>query len=381
MPFAAALSEHPVAAHAVGEVVGQTLDVIGPNPDLAVLFVSADHTGALEDVTHAIATLLAPRTLLGATAGAVLAGPTGAEDTPGIALFAARLPDTVTPVRLTAEQTPDGWLLAGLGGVETHPGASLVVLADPFTFPVGAFLADTAVARPGLPVIGGLASAARGPGGNRLVLDDGIVTHGAVGVVLGPAASPTLVVSQGCRPIGQPFIVTKAERTMLFELGGRPALERLMEMIEALSSEERALAARGLHCGLVVDERKAEFERGDFLIRAVMGADRETGAVAVGDEVPVGSTVQFQVRDAATAGEDLVSLLSGHRADGALVFTCNGRGAGMFGTPHHDAELVQEVLGPLPAAGMFCAGELGPVGGHNALHGFTASVAMFTDPD
>jgi small ligand-binding sensory domain FIST len=380
MPYAAALSEHPVAAHAVGEVVGQALDTIGPTPDLAVLFVSADHTGALEDVTAAVTALLAPHLLLGATAGAVLAGPTGVEDTAGIALFAARLPDAPTPVRLTAEQTPDGWLLDGLDRIEPD-GASLILLGDPFTFPVGPFLAEVAVRRPGLAVIGGLASAARGPGGNRLVIDDRIVTHGAVGAVLSADAAPTLVVSQGCRPIGQPFIVTKAERSMVLELGGRPALERLLEMLEALPADERALAAQGLHCGLVVDERKAEFERGDFLIRAVLGADRETGAVAVGDEVPVGSTVQFQVRDAATAGEDLVSLLAGHQADGALVFTCNGRGVGMFGTPNHDAELVQEVLGPLPAAGMFCAGELGPVGGRNALHGFTASVAMFTDPD
>jgi small ligand-binding sensory domain FIST len=119
-------------------------------------------------------------------------------------------------------------------------------------------------------------------------------------------------------------------------------------------------------------------------VRGVMGADKSVGAVVIGDEVPVGSTVQFQVRDPGTAGPDLFTMLSDERADGALVFTCNGRGSFMFGTSNHDAEIIDEALLPAgpsrPAvAGMFCAGEIGPVGGRNALHGFTASLALFTD--
>jgi small ligand-binding sensory domain FIST len=157
----------------------------------------------------------------------------------------------------------------------------------------------------------------------------------------------------------------------------RPALARLLEMVEELSPADRALAARGLHCGIAIDESKPDYERGDFLIRAVLGADRDIGAVAVGDEVPVGATVQFQVRDAASADEDLHELLAGRRAGGALVFTCNGRGVHLFGTPHHDASTVSTLLDTAAVAGMFCAGEIGPVGGRNHLHGFTASVALF----
>jgi len=185
------------------------------------------------------------------------------------------------------------------------------------------------------------------------------------------------VVSQGCRPIGQPLIVTRAERNAIYELAGRPALERVLELVEALSPDERTLAGNGLHVGIVVDEHKATFRRGDFLVRGVLGADRETGAVVVGDEVDVGATVQFHVRDASTAAEDLAGLLAGRSADGGLLFTCNGRGRAMFGDPHHDAAIVQDTIGPLPIAGMFCAGELGPVGGRNVVHGFTASLALF----
>jgi small ligand-binding sensory domain FIST len=150
-----------------------------------------------------------------------------------------------------------------------------------------------------------------------------------------------------------------------------------MAMLEELSPDERALASHGLHCGVVIDEHRVEFGAGDFLVRNVLGADRDNGAVAVGAVVPVGATVQFQVRDAATAHRELVELLTGRHADGALVFTCNGRGTNLFATPNHDAAVVGELLGTTAVAGMFCAGELGPVGGRNFLHGFTASLALF----
>jgi small ligand-binding sensory domain FIST len=377
MKFASALSEHPVAATAVGEVIGEVLDRVGPGAQLACLFTTAPHTGALEDIASAVHELLQPEVLVGATANAVVGGQRGVEDEPGIALFAARIGGRLTPVRLTAEQTLDGWVIEGVDADAAHTARTMLLLPDPFTFPADPFLSELQRDQPHLRVIGGLASAARGPGGNRLVLNGTLVNHGAVGVLVDEMVVIDAVVSQGCRPIGQPFIVTKAERNALYELAGRPALDRLLDMVEGLPPEERALAARGLHCGIVVDEHKANFERGDFLIRGVLGADRETKAVVVGDEVAVGSTVQFQVRDASTAAEDLAGLLSGHQADAALLFTCNGRGRAMFGDPHHDATVVQEAIGPLPVAGMFCAGELGPVGGRNVVHGFTASVALF----
>lgn len=382
MPFAAALSQHPIPAHAVGEVVGELIERLGDEPDLAVLFVTGPHTGALEDIASAVRRLLQPRCLVGTTAAGVLAGRHGAEHRPAISLWAGRMASVPQPVRLTAEMTPDGWHIDGIddGAMAVH--RTIVLLADPFTFPVDELLERLADRHQHLAVVGGLASAARGPGGNRLLLDGDITTHGAVGVMLDHDASPGIVVSQGCRPIGQPFVVTRSERAVVYELGGRPALERLMAIIDGLSPDDRALAAKGVHCGVVVDEHKLDYQRGDFLIRSVLGADRTTGAVALSDEVPVGGTIQFQVRDADTAGEDLRHLLTGRPADGALVFTCNGRGAAMFGDSHHDATIVEDLLGSSAAvAGMFCAGEIGPIGHRNALHGFTASVALFRDPD
>lgn len=392
MPFASALSEHPDPRVAAGEVVGAVREALPGPVDLVWVFATGAHRDALGDMADVARRVLEPTVLAGTTAGAVLAGGRGVEDAPGVSIFAARLAEPPVPVRLRAARHDDGVVVHGMAELVAdapHRGTVLVV-ADPFQFPVEGFLGELGRLRPDLAVVGGLASAAEEPGGNRLVLDAHVHRDGAVGVVLAPSAAPRPVVSQGCRPIGQPWTVTRAEAQLVYELGGRPALERLMETVAELPEEDRALAERGLHCGIVADERRLDFERGDFLIRGVLGADRSTGAIAVGDVVPVGATVQFQVRDAATAGEDLITLLHGHvtaagalgqgHPAGALVFTCNGRGTYMFGTPHHDAAIVAETLGEVPAAGMFCAGELGPIGPRNALHGFTASVAVFRDP-
>jgi small ligand-binding sensory domain FIST len=376
-PYAAALSEHPDPAQAAAEVTAEVLARLGPMPELAVLFVTPPHRAALDDIAGVVRTVLRPVTVLGAAAVAVLGARREVEQTPGVTLFAARLGSPAVPVRLVAERTGDGWQIVGFP-VDVTGVRSMLLVADPFTFPVDALLEQLGKDRSGLAVVGGLASAAHQPGGNRMLVDDLSYTDGAIGALLAEDVSAQAVVSQGCRPIGRPYIVTRADGHMIYELAGRPALERLVATLEHLPPVDRHLAERGLHCGVVIDETKVEFERGDFLIRGVLGVDRATGAVAVGDTVPVGSTVQFQVRDAASADEDLKAVLSGRAASGALVFTCNGRGRQLFDTPDHDATVVADLLGTSALAGMFCAGELGPVGGRNAVHGFTASIAIFT---
>jgi small ligand-binding sensory domain FIST len=375
--YGAALSEHPDPAQAAAEVTAEVLERLGPMPELAVLFVTPPHRSALGDIADVVREVLRPVTVLGAAAVAVLGARREVEQTPGVALFAARLGSPAVPVRLAAERAGDGWQIVGFP-VDVTGVRSMLLVADPFTFPVDALLAQLGTDRSGLAVVGGLASAANQPGGNRMLVDDMSYTDGAIGALLSEDVSAQAVVSQGCRPIGRPYIVTRADGHMIHELGGRPALERLVATLEHLQPADRHLAEHGLHCGVVIDESQVEFERGDFLIRGVLGVDRATGAVAVGDTVPVGSTVQFQVRDAASADEDLHAVLSGRTASGALVFTCNGRGRQLFDTPDHDATVVADLLGTSALAGMFCAGELGPVGGRNAVHGFTASIAIFT---
>ena len=377
--FASALSQHPIAANAVGEAAGEILEHLdGEGCDLAVCFASTHHVGAFEDIGPALRNILEPRVLVGGTAVAVAGGPHEIEENPALTVFAARLDGaTLTPVTLRVQETPDGAALTGWPSLDQSPG-SLLLFADPFTFPVDAFLQRVNRDLPGLEIIGGLASAAGSPGGNRLVLDDHVVDEGAVGVFVdGGGIEVRTLVSQGCRPIGRPYVVTRGDQNLIEELGGKPAIERLHELAGAASEEERELLRRGLHVGLVVDEHKAEFSRGDFLVRNLLGADESSGALAVGEQVSVGQTVQFHVRDAGAADEDLREMLTGVDAEAALLFTCNGRGRHLFTVPDHDAGMVENLLGPIPLAGAFCAGEIGPVGGRNFLHGFTASLALF----
>ncbi|MGH7139612.1 MAG: FIST signal transduction protein, partial [Pirellulales bacterium] len=175
------------------------------------------------------------------------------------------------------------------------------------------------------------------------------------------------------------YVITKAEQNVILELSGKPTLAQLQELFETLSPRDQQLLQTGLHVGRVINEYQERFERGDFLVRNCLGADRETGALAIGDFVRPGQTVQFHVRDSQTADEDLRELLGrcGGKAQGALLFTCNGRGTRLFEQPHHDAGVLRELLGPIPVAGFFAQGEMGPIGGKNFLHGFTASCALF----
>ncbi|MDQ3980380.1 MAG: FIST C-terminal domain-containing protein [Actinomycetota bacterium] len=386
--FAAALSEHPDLAEATAEVLGQVLERLGSGeggagalapPDLAMLFVTPPHVGGFADAARTVREVLKPAVLVGCTAESVVGGSREVERTPGVSLWAGRT-GPVEPFHLVATSTPDGPMFTGWPAFPADASAVLV-LGDAFSFPADAFLRRMDLDHPGLPVIGGMAAAGRADGDNRLVLNERVVRHGAVGVVLGPSVRVATVVSQGCRPIGSPLAVTRAEGNVVYELAGRPALERLGEAAETMPEEERELLNSGVHLGRVIDEHKDDFGRGDFLVRNVMGGDPNSGAIAVGDLIEVGATTQFQVRDAASADEDLRQLIAGQSADAALLFTCNGRGMRLFRKPDHDATVLAENLPGAPVAGMFCAGELGPVGRRNFLHGFTASVLLLSQPD
>jgi small ligand-binding sensory domain FIST len=288
-------------------------------------------------------------------------------------------------MHLQFERTPEGGALNGWPDQtagDWPAGAFLILLGEPFTFPTDFLLERMNEDRPGVPVIGGMASAAHEPGGNRLIFGPRTVSEGAVAALVSGAVRLRTVVSQGCRPIGKPLVVTKAERNVIHELGGRPALVQLREIFDVLPTREQRLVQRALHVGRVVSEYQDRFEQGDFLVRNVVGIDSSTGAVAIGDYIRPGQTVQFHVRDQEAADAELQQLLASASrqtpaALGGLLFTCNGRGTRMFSQPHHDAEAISRACGQLPLAGFFAAGEIGPIGRQNFVHGFTASVALF----
>lgn len=382
MPFVAASSEHPLATHAVGEVVGTVLERLGPEPDLVVVFVTGPFAGAMSDVASTIRELLRPRHMVGATAVSVLAGPHEIEERAAVSVFAAswgrRRRRGTRTVRFGAERDDGGWRLTGSDAVVRSDG-TLLLLADPASFPVEGFVEELGRRAPDLTVVGGLASVPPTVGANALVADGHVFDSGAVGVLLPSGVPVRAFVSQGCRPVGQPLVVTAATGNLVEEIAGRPALDRLMETVEAADPDVRRSMGAGLQLGLVVDESSDEPGPGDVLVRPVLGAERSRRAVAVTTEVEVGTTVQFQVRDAASADDDLWDTLAGEHADGALVFTCNARGTQLFDAPDHDASVVDAHVTHGATAGMFCAGEIGPVAGRTFVHGHSTAVLLFDD--
>jgi small ligand-binding sensory domain FIST len=374
------------AAEAASRAVGEAQASLGElAPSFAVLFASAHFFGSAQALVGRVAEEAGQVPLIGCVAEAVAGGGREIESEPAVSLWLAADLGPVETFAMEFIGTPSG---GAYGGYRFPPGPAGVhlMICDPFTFPAGDLLAHLNEHVPGALVMGGMASGGLRLGQSRLFLDGRVLSGGAVGARL-PGAEIHPLVAQGCRPVGAPYTVTRAEGQVIFELGGRPAVARLRELAAALPGRDQELLAQGVHLGMVINEYQAEPGQGDFLIRGLTGADPESGAIAVGDDVEVGQTVQFHVRDARSADEDLRrtlererTALGGRRAAGALLFTCNGRGSRLFSAPDHDAGLVTNMLGEIPLAGFFCAGELGPVGGQNFLHAFTASIALFGQP-
>lgn len=377
MKAVASISQHPVTALAVGEVAGAILEGLQGSPvDLLFVFIDSSHTGAVEDISSACVQLLSPGVMVGATAAGVIGQVNEVEDAPAISAWAATGVDA-TPLRISpGESAPEGGWPAKPGATDAH----VLLLADPFSTALDNAFANAASSSPGLRLHGGLASGARGPGGNRLLLDGAIYSDGAVGVDLGSTPVRS-VVSQGCRPVGMAHTVTGAQGNVITELASQRPLDVLEAIARNASPEDQQLLAGGFQIGVAFNEAQVEeYDQGDFLIRGILGADPKSGAIAIATDIEVGTTVQFQVRDATSASDELARLLTGTEggaAKAALTFTCTGRGLRFFGRSGHDAELVHDLTGSMATAGMFCTAEFGPVGTVNHVHGFTASTVLF----
>jgi small ligand-binding sensory domain FIST len=390
MPFTAAVSTREDTHQALEEACRQArVGWEGP-VDLAMLFFSRHHAANAEALADTVHQALGPRCLLGCPGEAIVANEHEIEDGPAMCLWLGRWngPVDLTPFHLALEETSEGQSLLGWPDdlAAADPVQSAVfLLADPFSFPVDNFLEQLNQEQRGLRVLGGMASGGRGPEQNPLLLGSACMDTGAVGVLLEGPAKIRSVVSQGCRPIGHSLVITKAQDNIIIELGGKSPMAQLQQIWQELAPRDRELMQEGLHVGRVINEYQGSFQRGDFLVRNVIGVDRATGALAITDRVRVGQTIQFHVRDAASADEDLHALLQLDRTAnkaapaGALLFTCNGRGTRLFDQPDHDARTVRSEAGAVPLAGFFAQGELGPVGGQNFIHGFTASVVLFED--
>ncbi len=356
--------------------------------DLGVLYVCPWQPYDPIELYRALRDQVKVRHFLCCTCAGIIGTDKEIEGRPSASLMLARLPGvelvpfSLNQAELEGLRIPADWY----NFLEVYPNErpSFLVFPDPFLIDANGFLAKLNLAYPGSSIVGGLASAASGPQENVLIVDGEVFQEGLVGVCLKGNISVETVVSQGCRPVGETYIITKAENNIIYELGGKPFYKVLEAVLNSGTEYDRHLARQLILIGIATNEYVHEFKRGDFLVRGILSVDPANGAGVVGELVRAGQTVQFHLRDAKTANEDLHELLKMHKdrphaiaPHGALVFTCNGRGFGLFGQQDHDIRIIQQHLGPIPAAGFFCAGEIGPVGGVNFLHGFTNSMALF----
>lgn len=389
MQFFSAISDSPDPVKAVDHILSRLSERIDKPYDLVTMFVTADHVDHFQKMAKRLMQALKPATLIGCAGVSVIGVQTQIRSKPGLSVMAASMPGVkIKPVRLH----PGEWgqvlndtefLTQQIIADPMHDPACMILLADPFSSPMVSFLPALKHVAPHMAVIGGMASSGDSPGTNRFILNDQYWFDGAVAITLTGNLSVSCTVSQGARPIGKPMIVTKSDSHVMHELGGKPAIKALNEMLDTLGPLERNLVkTNGVLVGRVINEYKSHFGRGDFLVRKVVGYDDETGVIAINDSrLRVGQTVQFHVQDRDTAVEDLAMLLEVQRlqgtAQGALIFPCNTRGQKFFGVKHTDAQMVYDALGDIPLAGFFATGEIGPVGDMNFMHAHTVSMVTF----
>lgn len=394
MMWSSAVSEETILREAFLECAMKIKRDLGEyEPDLLIAFVSPHHSEDYRSLTELTSSHFAESLLFGCSGGGVIGDGREIEQRPGLALTAAVLPDVeLVPFYIEDGLLPDGddpperW--ADMVHVPQRSDVDFVILADPFTVNSEQLLMGLDYAFPYASKIGGLVSGGMQPGSHVLYLGDQIHESGLIGFSMNGNVAIDIVVAQGCRPIGEPMYVTACRGNILQELDNASPLEMLKEIFASLSEADRELAQKSLFIGVLMDELNDAPRQGDFLIRNIVGIDGQQGAIAVGDNLKEGQTVQFHLRDAQTSSLDLTTMLrqyvSLQKSDlllegsrGALMFQCLGRGSYLYGRPDHDTDAFKDIVGhDIPLTGFFCNGEIGPVGESTFLHGYTTSVGV-----
>lgn len=378
----------PYSEQVVIEAARDTLHDIGGHVTCAFVFASAEYRPYLTEFLELIQLHGHVPVIAGCSASGLVGTAEEAEGAIGFSLLFLHLPSTkihivsLDAVQMESLEGAEAWHEAT--GVGPRNVDAWIALDNPLSNPAEAWLSEWNAAYPDIPTVGGLASGGR-EGDDIFVFKDREFVESAVAIGFSGGVRLHTVVSQGCRPIGEPLTVTGAQRNIITSLGSRPAYERLVETIEGLSPLEKGIAAEGnLFAGLAMSEYVEEFKTGDFLVRNLLAADPDSGAIALGALPRVGQTLEFQLRDRESAHQDLHRLLRRRKIEGvrpfaSLLFSCTGRGTRLFNSLHHDAGALVQHFGQHPSSGFFCNGEIGPVGGRSFVHGYTASIALLAD--
>jgi len=390
MKLASAVSDQTSLEAAIEECVSSVRKELGElSPDLAVVFISTHFASEYRQVPVILGDKLGPVLLFGCSAGGVIGGGREVEHRPGFSLTVAHLPGVeLSPFHVESQDlpdmdaAPDEWENALKVKAGSDP--NFLLLVDPFSFPAANFLMGMDYAFNSSVKVGGMASGGNSPGDNALFLGDQAHDSGAIGLAMTGNIALDTVVAQGCRPVGQLMSITKSQQNLLMELDQRPPLDLVRELYTSSSQRDQELMQSSLFLGILMDDLMEEPKHGDFLVRNVVGIDSKSGVMAIGEILREGQRVQFHLRDSLTSTDDLAELLTRYsgeerntRGEGALLFSCLGRGEYLYGYPDHDTNMFRDKVGAIPLGGFFCNGEIGPVGSTTFLHGYTSSFGIF----
>ena len=394
MQWTNALSTRPSLEAAISEVVEQAVGKLSTKANLGLVFISSAFTSEYSRLLPLLREQLDVPVLIGCSGGGVV-GTNGwgqaeeLEDEAALSLTLACLPDVnIYPFHIVSEElpdldsSPDAWM--DLIGLPPSPTPQFILLSSNIAGGINDLLKGLDFAYPGSVTVGGQASGGGMRNSIALFCNDRLYTEGTVGIALSGNITINPIVAQGCRPIGKPYQITKCDRNIILELDEQVPLILLRDLIANLSESERILAQNSLFVGMAMDEFKQDLQQGDFLIRNILGVDPAAGAIAVGDYLRPGQRLQFHLRDAQTSAQDLEFLLNKYQQKqtsesspvGALMFSCLGRGEGLYRKPNFDSGLFQRYIQDIPLGGFFCGGEIGPVSGSTFLHGYTSVFAI-----
>jgi len=384
--FAASrLVSGPYDEAVIRDTAVQLREELNGKPTFGLVFVTPDYAEKAADLLEIVRVYGHVPTLIGCSGTGLVGRAHEQEEGPGFSLMLVSLPGGKATSLYFTQDSVEGSSGPGYWYERTQLKPADVkawlVFLNPFSLNVEMWLKQWNQAYPHVPVFGGMAGGVPGDPEAWIFCDDRVVP-GGVAIALQGDVAVHAVVSQGCKPIGEPLTVTQADRNVLLTLGSRPAYEVLSDVYKDLTDTEREQARGHLFAGIAVSEYLEEYKRGDFLVRNIIGADPKSGAVAINAVPRVGQTLQYQLRDSRVASEELKRLLREEIARmqpppfAGLLCTCHGRGKGLFGGPDHDAGLINEFYPGLPLVGLFANVQLGPVGDRSFAHGYTASLAL-----
>ena len=356
--------------------------------DLAVVFATVDYQADYGQLFHTIHEVSGCDHLVGCSGMSVLTSAGEIEGEPAVAVLVLRSDDvSAMPFLVSSDDSSMiGAAIRERISPKLNENSLLVVLPDVRCISPEALVHQIGEDGNRLPIVGAAASGS--PDGQYIYewLDGEVVEAGVAGMLLTGAIHTEIGVAQGCQPIGRSLEITRAEGNVIYEVNGGPALDGLQGALESLSTEDLRQSGRVVFIGIAMEKENPAPQRGDFLVRNLVGYDKESGAIAVSESVSEGQLIQFHLRNSSSADKEIQEIvLDLHKRTReqppafGMYFNCLGRGKGLYGEANHDIQIIKQRFPDLPVIGFFGNAEFAPIGGRNFAHAYTGALVLCSE--